>query len=88
MDFEAPEGVKFTFIYQCRFCSIFPLWALYHNHIQYPYVGTLNKIRENLEYEIITFLPSDEMKLNCFKKLLDIEKCLKLIDDGCLLGRS
>ena len=78
-DWEAPGGIKFVYSPRCAFCSISAPFGVNHEHVQCPYIGTLNKVRDNLGYEPVSI---DRNLVICprEKKQLDVEKKLKEID--------
>ncbi|KAL6308742.1 hypothetical protein BKA93DRAFT_822039 [Sparassis latifolia] len=45
------NGLKFTFHHRCALCGRGPPWVSYHDHVQCPLMGTMNKVREHLGYE-------------------------------------
>ena len=72
-DFEASGGLKFEARKRCAFCSISPPWSSYHDHAQCPYLGTLNKVRENLRIEHIRVTPLNKLELPRTKKQIDLD---------------
>ncbi|OJT04060.1 hypothetical protein TRAPUB_5255 [Trametes pubescens] len=77
MDFEAPGGTKFTARKRCALCSISPPWSTYHDHAQCPYLGTLNKVRENLRYEHIRVTLGNKLEMPRTEKPVDFKAFLE-----------
>lgn len=76
-DFEAPGGTKFVARKRCALCSISPPWSTYHDHAQCPYLGTLNKVRENLRYEHIRVTLANKLEMPRVEKPVDFKAFLE-----------
>ncbi|KAI8968071.1 hypothetical protein BD414DRAFT_47399 [Trametes punicea] len=76
-DFEAPGGFKFEGVLRCALCSVSPPWSSYHNQVQCPYLGTLNKVRENLGIEHIKTSNNGRLVLPRTEKPTDFKAFLE-----------
>ncbi|KAH9850545.1 hypothetical protein C2E23DRAFT_887423 [Lenzites betulinus] len=73
-DFKSSSGLEFRAVLRCALCSISPPWSSYHDHTQCPYLGTLNKVRENLGYEHIRVEINSQLAMPRTKRAIDFDK--------------
>ncbi|KAJ8456383.1 hypothetical protein ONZ51_g12160 [Trametes cubensis] len=84
---------EFSFLHACAFCSVSPVWATPHDHVQCPYIGTLNKVRSHLGILPIKVeddklvLPRQKVPVNVeeqlkelFTKVADLDKRLAAVE--------